>query len=126
MGSVGEAFLFAVMFLVGALSVVVLLTSAQIRTWPAYYYFPELYFVESHCKVLDAKLHEFASEDEPDTFRPELFVEVLQDGHSRQAQVVLANSRRSRDAQLSMLDRYQPGESYPCWYDPRKSETIPA
>ena len=38
---------------VGTLSLVVLLTSAQIRTWPANYYFPELYFVESRCTVLE-------------------------------------------------------------------------
>ena len=122
MGNVGEAILFAMMFLLGTLSLVVLLASAQIRTWPANYYFPELYFIESSCMVLEARLDKSLRPTEH--YRPELLIEMRDDADVREVLVSLSSFQSSREAQLAILNRYQVGASYACWYDAVAPEIV--
>ena len=119
MGSVGEALLYAVLFLLGVVGLVVMIASAQLRLWPSSYFFPELYFVEVRTVVADKFLVESKvvdnvqndSSPEASTFRPELLVEWMDDGVVRSSRLSLSDEALGREAGLAMLDRYDQGES---------------
>ena len=125
MGSVGEALLYAVLFLLGVVGLVVMIASAQLRLWPSSYFFPELYFVEVRTVVADKFLVESKvvdnvqndSSPEASTFRPELLVEWMDDGVVRSSRLSLSDEALGREAGLAMLDRYEQGESYQGWRD---------
>jgi hypothetical protein len=76
-------------------------------------------YVQADCVVLDKRLDESRGEDGP-TYRPLVHIEYEAEGRPRRAWTYDAagmfTSGRAR--QQAVLDRFQKGQRYPCWYDP--------
>ena len=126
MGNVWETLLFCLLFLLGTIALVVMFTSAHLRTWPAGYFFPELYFVETQTIVRDAFLVEVETEGDSAAvvYRPELLVEWRAGERVDESRIPLADGLSERETGLTILDWYQQGESYPGWHDPLRPGSL--
>ena len=116
MGSVGEAIFFASLCLLGVICLVAILTSVRVAAWPGRQYFPELYFRETTCILRDARLSLQSDASDRSGYRAELLVECDQEHLLPSQWVPISDYSRNRDAQLAILDRYEIGGTYPCWY----------
>jgi hypothetical protein len=120
LGSVGEALFFSVLFLLGLISLVVLVASVQMRTWPASEYFPETYFRQTTCEVIQTRLGEQLHLNKPSTYRPEILIQYSVDGevYRRWAYDSVEAYSPDREAEEEILAQYTDGQSCPCWYNP--------
>jgi len=124
LGSLGEALFFTILFLLGSLALILLLTSTQLHSWPARNYFPELYYVVGQAKVVETRLDESVRGERALRYRPGLLVEWRDGPNSRSAWIGQGEFSQDREAALTRLDRFHAGESYPCWFLPGQADSI--
>jgi Protein of unknown function (DUF3592) len=94
-------------------------------------------YVPSSCVVLDRRLAVSMGEQvvhvSPDTgnetrqvpvYHPEIQIRYKVDGHTYEVWTYDAIARTSTDraAQQAIVDRFQVGATYPCWYDPDRPD----
>src|SRR5262245_33990534 len=78
-----------------------------------------LHYVQTDCVVLDKRLEESRGEDGP-TYRPMIHVEYTVDGRAHRTWTYDASGMYTdgRARHQAVLDQFQKGQRYPCWYDP--------
>lgn len=115
----GETLFFTVFLLGGIVGLVVLYFTVVVPQWQA-----NTEFVAHHCRVLGKKIGEKPGDDET-LYRPEIQIE-----YSIQNEKFVVwtydiwafdpsgGYSPGREDKQKILDRFQPGQQYPCWYDP--------
>ena len=121
LGNMGEVLLYSALFLFGTLSLIVVLVSSYLRSWPASQFYSEIYFVETQVTVRETHVEQEKGEN---VYRAELLVEWLEEDSVNPKRILLADGLSDREAGLRILDRYQTGDTYPAWYDPSKSVSL--
>jgi hypothetical protein len=120
-GSVGEALFFAALLLLGSGGVVAGIVWLVVPEWRVNHH-----FIEHTCTVKDKRV--VSDQREKGTlYRPEVLIEYADpslpgrtistwtyDVHARDANSPLT----SRDEAQAAIDRFERGQTYPCWYDP--------
>ncbi len=126
LGLAGEAAFFAVLLLAGGGGLVGLLFGIVFPEWRTNHE-----FIDNTCVVLDKRLAE-RDNHEDGLFRPEIKIRYTVDGRSLTAwtyDIATATNSinsfaREREAVLGILERFERGQQYPCWYDPQDSEVV--
>jgi hypothetical protein len=118
-GRLGLSLFFAA-FLVMGLAFFALL--ANVLMWPEWRVNNQ--FVEHRCRVLQKRLAESGGSEE--TYRPEFLVDYAVNGRNYQTWTYDITQAYSGDraAQRVLLDQFDVGRQYPCWYDPRDPQTV--
>jgi hypothetical protein len=83
-------------------------------------------FVDSPCIVLQKRLGESESKNAP-VYRPEILVEYEASGEPYESWAyhdVRGAYSSDLAAMQALLDRYEIGRQYNCWYDPQAPETV--
>jgi len=124
LGSVGEAFLFALFLFFGCVVLAVLLLTLAIPEWRANHQFRE-----HVCVVLDKRLAERHGDDGP-LYRPEMQIRYTVDGETyvRWAYDIHNTYSSGREAAQQTLNQFHVDKDntreYPCWYDPDDPGTV--
>ena len=116
-GSFGEALFFGTFLAVGCAALAFLLV---VRVWPEWR--ANRQFVATTCIVLEKRVGDRpATENEPAMYRPELRIryqvddqEITQDDVSDVTQLYSPD----KAAAQAVVDEFEVGKEYPCWYDP--------
>jgi hypothetical protein len=118
LASAGEALFFAVLLAVGLLGLSVMSARMVLPHWDVNYN-----YVQSECIVEAGRL---IAQDGSDRVRPSLRVRHVVDGQTYSAWAYDAHGVFSDDpeAQQRILDRFEIGGEYPCWYSPDDPEKI--
>ncbi len=122
-GSAGEAIFFTTFFLLGCIGLAGLVASFVIPEWRA-----TNQFVPHTCTVLDARVGQIQREGRP-FYRPEIQVKYAIEGETYVAWTYDVHSVRGngysadRSDAEAVLNRYQAGREYRCWYDPTDRTT---
>jgi len=113
-GKVVEAALAAGFLLAGCIALLVVLVQVVIPEWRANHQ-----FVEHKCVVLETRLGKHEGGDGA-LYRPEIRIQYSVDGEMYVAWTYAVGGRysASRAAVQEIVQRFQPGREYPCWYDP--------
>ncbi|MBI83572.1 MAG: hypothetical protein CMJ81_10275 [Planctomycetaceae bacterium] len=114
LGSLGEALFFAFLFLLGSLSLVVILTSVRLGNWPSRHYFPELFFIEATGKVVDHRQNVTDAPVGSPNFQPEILVKLKT--HSEPVWVRIAGPPIEQEAALLELGKFEIGQDCTCWH----------
>lgn len=79
-----------------------------------------LFYVETTCIVLDKRLEQVGGGKNGPTFRPLIHIEYTVANQVHRAWTYDASSMSDnlRARQQAILDRFQQGQQYPCWFDP--------
>jgi hypothetical protein len=84
-----------------------------------------LFYQQTDCVVLDKRLEESQSTDPDDhrvhtLYRPLIYIKYAAGGRPRQVWTYDATGASTSwyGANQAILDRFQKGQRYPCWYDP--------
>ncbi len=114
LGGASLGLFFALVFLGGCVSLGLVLVNATIPTYRARHK-----FVASTCRMLDKRIVESTS-DAGTSYQPDFRIEYQVTGRSYEAWTyenpqLFTSDRTSSQA---ILDQFQIGEEYPCWYDP--------
>ena len=119
LGSLGELVFFALFFLAGCGGIVILLTAFIIPEWRVNHE-----FVETTCTVRDKELGR-TSGDEGDIFRPEIQIEYEIAGRKYVTKTydITGAYSSGRDDKQAILDQFEIGRTYPCWYNPLDPNT---
>ncbi|MBN2023387.1 MAG: DUF3592 domain-containing protein [Pirellulales bacterium] len=119
LGSFGEMVFFGLFFLGGCIGLAVVLGALVIPEWRVNHE-----FVEIPCVVRGKELGKKQGEDGP-TYRPEIQIEYRVDDrtHVTKTYDICGVYSGDRDANQAILDRFQIGGEYPCWYDPANPNT---
>jgi hypothetical protein len=83
-------------------------------------------FIETPAVVLRKRIGESQSKDSP-MYRAEVLVEYEVDDQTHEAwahQDAIGAYSSGRDAKQAVLDRYEIGQTYKCWYDPQEPTTV--
>lgn len=82
-------------------------------------------FVEGRCEVLQKRIGESRAQGSA-TYRPEFLLRYEVDGETYETWSYDATKAYSSGlpAKQSILQRYEVGKQYACWYDPRDPETV--
>jgi hypothetical protein len=83
-----------------------------------------LFYLETTCIVLDKKLDEQFDAD-GNTSRPLIHIEYTADGRPRQVWTYDAGGvyTNLHDSNRAVLDQFEKGKRYPCWYDPANPDS---
>jgi hypothetical protein len=119
-GRVGEAVFFGVFFLLGCAGLATILETLILPQWRA-----NNEFVETTCIVCEKTLAKKQGED-GFLYRPEVAVEYKVDGKPRRASGydICGAYASDRDAEQVLLDEFEVGGQYRCWYDPLKPDVV--
>jgi hypothetical protein len=83
-------------------------------------------FLEAEGIVLQKRIGESESKNSP-VYRAEVLLEYEADGQTHESwayQDVTGAYTSGREAKQAMLDRYEIGRAYRCWYDPQEPTTV--
>ena len=113
-GSLGVALFFAAFLLGGFGLLAVLFFSLSLPEWRVYND-----YIATRCVVRDKRLGESDSEGTP-TYRPELLIEYTAGGNRHETWTYDATGLYTslRGQSQAILDRFEIGGEYPCWYNP--------
>jgi Protein of unknown function (DUF3592) len=114
-GSAGEALFFATLLGIGAGFLLLLLVKMVVPEWRANHD-----FVRTDATVLKTRLGESVDNDGRAVFRPEVLIRYSVDDEPREVwtyDITCAYSPGKVGNQRA-LDRFEPDERVPCWYDP--------
>lgn len=114
LGSLGEALFYTFLFLLGSLSLVVILTSVRLGTWPSRHYFPELFFVEVTGKVVDQRRTSIDPPVDSPNVQPEILVKLKT--QSEPVWVRIADAPIEPEAALLELEKFEIGQDFTCWH----------
>ncbi len=80
----------------------------------------QIRYRQTTCKILKKRIVEESEADKPVTYRPEFDIEYTADGSKRTftGYAWWKAAWHSRNGALDVLNRFDEGKSYPCWYDP--------
>ncbi len=114
LGRVGEAITYSVFLGIGVLSLLIILFGWMIPEWRANYR-----FAQTTCKTLEKRIGEEPQKDGL-LYRPEIHIEyeVQNVAYRTWTYDVGENYSSDRDVAQAVLDRFEIGKEYPCWYDP--------
>ncbi len=115
-GDLGEALFFGSFFAIGCIALAVIVS---VLVWPEWR--ANRQFAETTCIVLDKRVEEKpATESEPAKYLPEFEIRYLADGTLYDAKTydVTRTYSPDRDAVREILDQFEVGKRYVCWYDP--------
>ncbi len=116
-GNFGEALFFGIFLAVGCGALVFMFAALVWPEWRA-----NRQFVPTTCVVLAKEVGERpATESEPPTYRPEFRVRYRVDDHEYVEDDVSDVTKLygpDRSAAQAVVDRFEVGQEYPCWYDP--------
>lgn len=117
-GRLALTLFFAALLLVGVGFIAALLIRLIIPEWRAKHH-----FVATTATVLKTRARP-VSADNANRVRPEVQIQYEVDGASYTTWTydVARVEAGAADAVQAMLDRFQPGQDYPCWYDPEDHE----
>lgn len=118
LGNVGMVLFFAVFLVGGCAMLAFMMYSLAIPEWRV-----TRGFVESTCAVRDKRLYTSHGKDSL-LYRPEIQIEYLVDGREYRTWTYDITKVSSSDqaANQAILDQFELGGQYPCWYDPRRPE----
>jgi len=113
-GKAVEAALSAAFLAAGCIALVVVLVQVVIPEWRANHQ-----FVDHKCVVLETRLGKQEGGDGA-LYRPEIRIQYTVDGEKYVVwtYAVRGGYSASRAAVQEIVRTYQPGQEYPCWYDP--------
>ncbi len=115
-GNFGEALFFGIFLAVGC---VAFLGMFSMLVWPEWR--ANRQFAETTCIVVDAQArHQPATENEPARYLPEIHIRYRVDGRVYEDKTYDVTKTYSADRQAvqDIVERYEVGKQYPCWYDP--------
>jgi hypothetical protein len=114
LGSAGEALFFAILLLLGCGVLVALVVFLVVPEWRVNHE-----FVESRCTVIDKRVGERQGK-EGTLYRPEVYIEYRVRGKPYYAWTYDIGDAYStgREEKETLLERFNRGQQYPCWYDP--------
>lgn len=114
LGSFGEVLFFGFFFLAGCIGLIVVIVALAIPEWRANHE-----FVETTCVVRAKQLGETQSDDGP-RYRPEIEIEyeVNAAKHVAKTYDICGSYSDDRGDNRAVLDQFEIGKTYPCWYDP--------
>ncbi len=117
LGGASLGIFFGVFFLVGCASLGLMLGSLTLPDLRA-----NLNFQKTTCKVLDRRI-DVSEDGMMPVYRPELEIEYEVGGtaYRRWAFDSTHMYQTDADACQQMLDQFETGKTYPCWYDPRNA-----
>jgi hypothetical protein len=120
LGSAGEALFFSVFLLMGVAGFTIMLMTI---VWPELH--ANRHFSETKCKVVSRTISEQRSEDKM-SYRPDVAVEFEVTGKEYAATTydVARAYLSSREKAQEVLDQFEEGKEYPCWYDPLNPENV--
>lgn len=114
LGSVGEALFFAVFLVFGIAAFAIMLITL---IWPELR--ANRHYPETRCTVVQTAVSEQLSDDGP-TYRPDITITLEVGG--KQYHTVTYDAARlyssSKDDAQAIVERFQAGKQYPCWYNP--------
>jgi hypothetical protein len=120
LGSYGEAAFFIALLIVGGVGLYMLLARLILPEWWA-----NRNFSEHRCTVLDKRLGEQPIEGTA-LYRPEILIEYqLEDGTTHRRWTYDVNHRHTygMDDAQRIIDQFEQGSEYVCWYDPANPRT---
>lgn len=115
-GDWGEALFFGVFFALGCAAFTYMLAAMAWPEWRA-----NRQFIETTCTLLDKQVVQATTPAEHDRFRPEFRVRYKVDGETYVEDGVYdvtGHYSQNRAAVQGIVDEYEIGKQYPCWYDP--------
>ncbi len=114
LGSLGELVFFGMFFLAGCAGIVLLVATSLIPEWRVSHE-----FVETTCVVRGKEIAR-SDGDEGDVFRPEIQIEYEIAGKKYVTKTydITGAYSSGRDDKQAILDQFEIGSRYPCWYDP--------
>jgi hypothetical protein len=104
----------ALFFFAGLFAFVLMVRQFVLPLWRA-----KTVYVEHTCIILDKRIGE-SHGDGSSTYRPEFFILYTVDGQEYRIWAYDAGRLYSsgRSGKQAVLDQFQIGQTYPCWYDP--------
>ncbi len=119
LGSVGEALFFGFFFLVGVVSLILLLGEVIIPEWRANHD-----FMQSKATVIDTRI-----DQQGDQYRPAVLLSYLVDDVPREHwgyDIVrsYAGGNEGRESAQQQISAFHKGDTLPCWYDPRQPHHV--
>ncbi len=120
LGSAGLLFFFAGLFFLGWLFLAVIFTMLAAPEWRA-----NRRFTQTQCQVLKCRVGVSHRRAAP-TYRPEIHIRYTVDQHEYQRwtyDITYAFST-SRERCENAIRQFTPGQTYPCWYDPKHPATV--
>jgi len=116
--SFGEALFFGIMFLVGCGALALLLLSLIVPEWRA-----NRHFAETRCTVLERRIVDKPNKNGT-VYRPEVHIRYQVEGDTYEDWTydVIEVYSASREETQKLLDEFEPGKQYPCWFDPMNPE----
>jgi hypothetical protein len=115
-GSIGEALFFGVFFVIGCVSFAVMVS---VFVWPEWR--ANRQFARTTCILIDKRVIERSATDaDPAHYLPEFEIRYQAEGRLWDAKTYDVNRTYSTDheATEAILDRFEVGKRYECWYDP--------
>ncbi len=116
-GSLGEALFFGVFFVVGCVAMAVMVS---MFVWPEFR--ANRQFAQTKCDVVAKRLIERKAADDTSsaTYLPEMRIRYDADGQRRYMWTydVARTYSPDKEAVQAILDRFEIGKRYDCWYDP--------
>ncbi len=115
-GDVGEALFFGSFFAIGCIALAAIVS---VLVWPEWR--ANRQFAETTCIVIAKRIDERpATDDEPAGYLPEFEIRYHVAGrvYGSMAYDVTRSYSPDREAVEAVLDRFEVGNRYPCWYDP--------
>ena len=112
LGSLGELIFFGLFLLAGCTGFVLIVANMLIPEWRV-----NNEFVETACIV---RGKEIGRGSDGNTYRPEIQIEYEIAGkkYVTKTYSITGSYSSGREDKEEILDRYEVGETYPCWYDP--------
>jgi len=114
LGIIGEAVFFSLLFLAGCVGLVCVFAWFIIPEWRANHE-----FIRHACRVLDKRVAEIPDGDST-TYRPEIQIEYEVGGETFHIWTydICGTYSSGRVDKEAVLENFQVGKVYPCWYDP--------
>lgn len=116
LGGASLGIFFAVLFIAGCISLGLALVNVTIPAWRAKHK-----FLPTTCRLVDKRIVENRTADGVVTYRPDFRIEYSVGGHEFYTWTYEMPSLVTSDraGSQAVLDRFELGRPYPCWYDPR-------
>ncbi|HLA86218.1 MAG TPA: DUF3592 domain-containing protein [Thermoguttaceae bacterium] len=120
LAKLGEAIFFGVFFLAGCAGLVTMVATLVLPEWRV-----NNEFVETTC-VVRGKLLAVERRDDAVVYRPLIAIDYRVNGKPCSAKTydVCGSDSSDRETQQAVIDRFDVGKKYPCWYDPRDPATV--
>jgi hypothetical protein len=120
-GDVGEALYFGLFFVIGCVAFAVIVS---VLVWPEWR--ANRQFAQTKCSVEAKRVVErAATPEDPAMYRPEILIKYDADGHTQYAWTydVTQTYLTDRASVETILDGFEIGKRYDCWYDPVDPQT---